>query len=71
MLFVKKKDKSMRLCMDNWQLNKMTVKNKYHLLRIDDLMDQLRGVVVFSKINLRSGYHQIRVKEEDISKNRF
>ena len=71
MLFVKKKDKSMRLCMDNRQLNKMTVKNKYHLLRIDDLMDQLRGVVVFSKINLRSSYYQIRVKEEDIRKTAF
>ena len=71
MLFVKKKDGSMRLCMDYRQLNKVTVKNKYPLLRIDDLMDQLRSAVVFSKIDMRSGYHQIRVKKEDIPKTAF
>jgi len=56
---VKKKDGIMRLCVDYRQLNKVTVKNRYPLLRIDDLMDQLVGAEVFSKIDLRSGYHQI------------
>jgi len=59
MLLVKKKDDSSRLCMDYRQLNKLTIKNKYPLPRIDDLMDQLHGVVVFSKIDLRSRYHHI------------
>jgi len=67
-LLVKKKDGSMRLCVDYQQLNKVTIKNRYPLPRIDDLMDQMVGVEVFSKIDLRSGYHQIRVKMEDISK---
>jgi len=71
MLLVKKKDHSMRLCVDYRQLNKVTIKNGYPLPRIDDLMDQLVGVKVFSKIDLRSGYHQIRVKAEDISKPAF
>ena len=57
--------------MDYRQLNKITIKNKYPLPRIDDLMDQLRGVVVYSKIDLKSGYHQIRVKAEDIQKTAF
>ena len=57
--------------MDYKQLNKVTVKNKYPLPRIDSLIDQLRGVAVFLKIDMRSGYHQIRVKEEDISKTAF
>jgi hypothetical protein len=61
-LLVKKKDGSMSLCVDYRQLNKVTIKNLYHLPRIDDLMDQLVGAEVFSKIDLRSGYHQIRVK---------
>jgi len=70
-LLVKKKDRSMRLCVDYRQLNKVTIKNRYPLSRIDDLMDQLVGVEVFSKIDLRSGYHQIRVRAEDISKTVF
>ena len=57
MLFVKKKDGTLRLCIDYRQLNKVTVRNKYPLPRIDDLFDQLQGVKVFSKIDLRSGYH--------------
>jgi len=68
-LLVKKKDGSMRLCADYRQLNKVTIENRYPLPRIDDLMDQLVGAEVFSKIDLRSGYHQIRVKAEDIYKN--
>ncbi|XP_061376293.1 uncharacterized protein LOC133318320 [Gastrolobium bilobum] len=70
-ILIKKKDGSLRLCVDYRQLNKVTVKNKYPLPRIDDLMDQLRGARVFSKIDLRSGYHQIRVKPEDILKTAF
>nr|GFD03143.1 putative reverse transcriptase domain, aspartic peptidase domain protein [Tanacetum cinerariifolium] len=62
-LFVKKKDGSVRLCIDYHELNKITICNRYSLPRIDDLFDQLQGAMHFSKIDLRSGYHQLRVKE--------
>ncbi|KAL0544931.1 hypothetical protein IC582_020061 [Cucumis melo] len=69
--FVKKKDGSMRLCIDYRELNKVTVKNKYPLPRIDDLFDQLQGATVFSKIELRSRYHQLRIKDSYIPKIAF
>jgi hypothetical protein len=70
-LFVKKKDETFHLCIDYRQLNKMTIKNKYPLSRINDLFDQVGGEKVFSKIDLRSGYHQVRIKDEDINKTTF
>ncbi|GJV57225.1 retrotransposon protein, putative, ty3-gypsy subclass [Tanacetum coccineum] len=70
-LFVKKKDGSFRMCIDYRELNKLTAKNRYPLPRIDDLFDQLQGSSVYSKIDLRSGYHQLRIKEEDISITAF
>ena len=71
MLLVKKKDESSRLCVDYRQLNKMTIKNKYPLPRINVLMYQLHGSSIFSKIDLRSGYHQILVKADDLQKTAF
>nr|GFA40741.1 putative reverse transcriptase domain-containing protein [Tanacetum cinerariifolium] len=70
-LFVKKKDGSFRMCIDYRKLNKLTVKNRYPLPRIDDLFDQLQGSSIYSKIDLRSGYHQLRVREQDIPKTAF
>jgi hypothetical protein len=69
-IFVKKKDGSLRLCIDYRDLNRATVKNRYPMPRIDDLFDQMKGAAVFSKIDLRSGYHQLRIKEGDIPKKK-
>ena len=68
---MKKNDGSMHLCIDYRELNKVTIKNKYLLPRIDDLFDQLQGASVFSKIDLRSGYHQLKIKREDRPKSAF
>jgi hypothetical protein len=70
-IFVPKKDGTQRLCMDYHALNEVTIKNKYPLPRIDDLFDQLRGAYMFSKIDLRSRYHQLKVRECDIPKTAF
>jgi hypothetical protein len=70
-IFVPKKDGTQRLCVDYRALNEVTVKNKYLLPRIDDLFDQLRGACVFSKIDLQSRYHQLKIRECDILKTAF
>ena len=70
-MFVKKKDDTLQMCIDYRQINKVTVKNKYPLLKIEDLFDQLKGASVFSKIDLRSGYYQLRVKDVDVPKKAF
>nr|GEV52229.1 putative reverse transcriptase domain-containing protein [Tanacetum cinerariifolium] len=70
-LFVKKKDESFRMCIDYQELNKLTLNNRYPLPMIDDLFDHLQGSSAYSKIDLRSGYHQLRVKDEDIPKTAF
>ena len=68
-MFAKKKDKTLRLCIDYRQLNKVTIKNRYPFPMIDDLFDQLRGARVYSKIDPHTDYHQLRVREADIPKN--
>ena len=71
MMFVKKKHGTVMLCIDYRQLNKVTVENKYPLPGIDDIFDQMRGAKVFSNIDLRSSYHWVRIKDEDIHKTAF
>ena len=70
-LFVKKKDGSLSLCIDYRELNDVTIKNKYPLPHIDELFDQLQGTVMFSKLDLRQGYYQLRIKEGDVPKTAF
>jgi hypothetical protein len=70
-LFVKKKYGTLHICIDFRQLNKVTIKKKYHFPRIDDIFNQLNGARIFSNIGLKSGYHQVRIKEEDISNRTF
>ena len=70
-LFVKKKDGTMRMCVDYRDLNRITIKNKYPLPRVEELFDRLRGAKYFSKIDLRSGYHQVRIHPDDVPKTAF
>ena len=71
MLFAKNKDKTLQLCIDYQQLNRVTIKNRYPLLSIDDLFDQQKGAWVYSKIDLCTGYDQLRVREPDIPNTTF
>lgn len=71
MIFVKKKNDTLWLCINYWMLNKAIIKNKYPFLHIDDILVQMQGEIVFSKINMWSGYHQLRLKDEDIYKTTF
>jgi hypothetical protein len=70
-IFIRNKDGSWRICIDYCQLNKARIKNQYLLPRIDDLFDQMKGDTMFSKIVLRSGYHQLWIKEDDVPKTTF
>jgi hypothetical protein len=70
-IFIRKKDVSWRLFIEYHQLNKATIKNQYPLPRIDDLSDQMKGAMVFSKIDFQSGHHQLRIKEDDVHKTTF
>jgi hypothetical protein len=70
-MFVEKKDRTQQMCVDYHSLNEVTIKNKYPMPRIEDLFDQMKGTSVFSKIDLRSGYHQLRMWELDIPKTTF
>jgi hypothetical protein len=70
-LFVEKKDGTQRMCVDYWSLNEVTIKNKYPLPSIEDMFDQMKVASVFSKIDLRSGYHQLKIQESDILKTAF
>jgi DNA replication protein DnaC len=70
-IFVPKKDGKQRICVDYRSLNEVTIKNKYPLLSIDDLFDQLKGACIFSKIDLRSRYHQLKIRVSDIPKTNF
>jgi hypothetical protein len=70
-LFVEKKDRTQQMCVDYRSLNEVTIKNKYPLPRIEDLFDQMKGASVFSKIDLRSGYHQLKIRESDVPKTTF
>ena len=70
-VLVKKKDGTMRMCIDYRALNKKTIKNRYPIRRVDELINKLQGAMYFSKIDLRSGYHQIRMRKEDVPKMAF